>query len=177
MQLQIKCCKNLLLLKNIDYHNVYQTTYLFLNKCLFVSQNAYILWLQNILKNHVNKYLICTVKYIPITPHIWCCHDYILYFGEYEWQKFIVCTPCHLFNVQKCHTQVVPSVAHISGYKGIIANKVLSCNKLEIWFSRISDHIFQILLTYYPIYPISRIVVFNRSPFTSLHAIINQEQK
>ena len=35
MQLQIKCCKNLLLLKNIDYHNVYQTTYLFLNKCLF----------------------------------------------------------------------------------------------------------------------------------------------
>ena len=32
MQLRIKCCKKLLLLDN--YHNLYQTTYLFLNKCI-----------------------------------------------------------------------------------------------------------------------------------------------
>ena len=72
MQLRIKCCKKLLLLDN--YHNLYQTTYLFLNKCL----------VRNILKNYITKYLIYTVKYIPISRHIWCCHDYILYFGEYE---------------------------------------------------------------------------------------------
>lgn len=68
MQLRIKCCEKLVLLNNIDYHNLYQTTYI----------------LRNILKNHITKYMIYTVKYVPITPHIWCCHDYILYFGEYE---------------------------------------------------------------------------------------------
>ena len=68
MQLRIKCCEKLVLLNKIDYYNLYQSTYV----------------LRNILKNHITKYLIYTVKYIPITPHIWCCHDYILYFGEYE---------------------------------------------------------------------------------------------
>ena len=68
MQLRIKCFEKLVLLNKIDYYNLYQSTYV----------------LRNILKNHITKYLIYTVKYVPITPHIWCCHDYILYFGEYE---------------------------------------------------------------------------------------------
>ena len=68
MQLRIKCFEKLVLLNKIDYYNLYQSTYV----------------LRNILKNHITKYLIYTVKYVPITPHIWCCHDYISYFGEYE---------------------------------------------------------------------------------------------
>ena len=68
MQLRIKCFEKLVLLNKIDYYNLYQSTYVF----------------RNILKNHITNYLIYTVKYVPITPHIWCCHDYILYFGEYE---------------------------------------------------------------------------------------------
>ena len=32
MQLKMKCCKKVLLLNNIYYHNLYETTYLFMNK-------------------------------------------------------------------------------------------------------------------------------------------------
>ena len=40
MQVQMKCCKKVLLLNNIDYHKLCETTYLFLNKCLFCIEKS-----------------------------------------------------------------------------------------------------------------------------------------
>ena len=71
MQLQMECCKKLLLLNNIDYHNLYQTTNVFLNTSKHYQKSNYQLF-----DLHSQMYFI--------TPHIWCCHDSILYFREYE---------------------------------------------------------------------------------------------